>query len=410
MSQLHNHYRLLLGLDDSWDVVEVDLSLEEKRVEIELTHRNGRTVNCPECGASCSIADHAAERRWRHLDTMQFETRLRARLPRANCSKCGIKTCVAPWAEPHSRFTLLFESFAIKVLQACHTIKGAAQLLKLSWRSVQNIMLRAVARGLLSRDLSEVEYVGMDEKSIGRGHDYISVLTDLSHHRVLEVSEGRDEAAADSLWKTPGFTAQNVKGVALDMWNAYSKAATTHAPQAEQVHDRFHISKHLNEAVNHVRKEEHARLLKHDDRTLTGSKQLWLFNPENLNEKQSLKFDSLKKEALKTARAWSIKEQFRWFWDYTYAANAKKFFSRWYRWANRSQLKPIRKVAEMLKDRLPQLLSYFRHRITNATSEGFNSKIQQLKAAARGIQNFNNLRTRILFFCGKLTLQPNCTH
>jgi len=100
MSELTNHYSLLLGLDAAWEVSEVSLSLEGKCVEISVTHRGGRVV-CPECGEECSIADHAPERTWRHLDTMQFETmqfetRLRARVPRANCQACGVKTTAFP--------------------------------------------------------------------------------------------------------------------------------------------------------------------------------------------------------------------------------------------------------------------------------------------------------------------------
>lgn len=113
MSALHQHYRLLLGLDETWDVADVQFDLKANRVSIALAQWPGVRVACPECNASCSVYDHANERTWRHLDTMQFETRLTARLPRSHCAKCGVKLCAAPWAEPHSRFTLLFEALAI---------------------------------------------------------------------------------------------------------------------------------------------------------------------------------------------------------------------------------------------------------------------------------------------------------
>src|SRR6185503_14419495 len=102
MSELTKHYQALLGLDEFWAVVSVDFSLEEKKVEIVLEHGGGR-LSCPECGASCPQADLAPERVWRHLDTMQFQTVLRARLPRARCVACGVKTIAAPWAGKHSR-------------------------------------------------------------------------------------------------------------------------------------------------------------------------------------------------------------------------------------------------------------------------------------------------------------------
>jgi transposase len=145
-SKLTEHYRQLLGLDASWEVSSVSLSLEEKRVEITLVHRGG-PVTCPECDAKCSIADHGPERTWRHLDTMQFETALRARTPRSKCKTCGVKTTAVPWAGKHSRFTLMFEAFAIEVLQACGNVKSAAGLLDLDWDSVHSMMERAAPTG-----------------------------------------------------------------------------------------------------------------------------------------------------------------------------------------------------------------------------------------------------------------------
>lgn len=407
MDKLTKHYGQLLGLDEFWEASQVDLDLEGKRVEIRLTHIGHTPVVCPECGAGCSIADHAPERTWRHLDTMQFETVLRAAVPRANCAQCGVKTIAVPWADKHSRFTLLFEAFSVRVLEAAHNVKRAAALLGLDWDSVHRIMERAVERGLACRRLDEVRHVGIDEKSFGRGHHYLSLLTDLSGARVLEVSEGRDQEAADRLWQSlPAEQLAQVEAAAIDMWPAYATTVATHAPQAKIVHDRFHVSKHLNEAVDQVRRQEHKVLKKSGDARLTGSKQWWLFNPENLNDDQWLKFEPLKDQELKTSRAWAIKEQFRWFWEYRYAASAQKFFDRWYGWAVRSRLPPVAKVARTLKRHLPNLLTYFRHRITNSMSEGFNSKIQTLKSAARGFRAFDNFRTRILFYCGKLELLP----
>jgi transposase len=406
MNKLTEHYRQLLGLDASWEVSGVSLSLEEKRVEIVLRHLGG-AVTCPECHDVCGIADHTPQRTWRHLDTMQFETILRTRVPRAKCKACGVKTTAVPWADKYSRFTLLFEAFAIEVIQACGNVKSAAGLLSLDWNSVHRIMQRAVERGLACRELDSLHYVGIDEKSFRRGQDYISILTDLTGARVLEVTEGRDEEAANALWDNiPLEQAEQIEAVAIDMWPAFVNSAKTNAPEAEIVHDRFHISKHLNDAVNQVRRQEHKALKQTGDDTLTGTKQLWLFNPENLREEKWLEFQSLKDLELKTSRAWAIKEQFRWFWEYRYAGNARKFFTRWNGWAARSRLKPIVKVAKMLKKRLDNLLSYFRHGITNAMSEGFNSRIQTIKSNARGFRSFENFRTRILFYCGKLDLEP----
>lgn len=409
MSELTEHYRVLLGLDARWRVEQVDFSLEDKKVEIGLVHVGGG-LSCPECGASCSQADLAPQREWRHLDTMQFQTVIRARLPRAKCPQCGVKTISIPWADKHSRFTLLFEAFALEVLQACSNVKRAAALLGLDWQATHSIMARAVERGLKRRSVEEVRHVGLDEKSFGQGQSYVSVMTDLDGGRVLEVVEDRTEEATDALWNSlPAVQREKVLGVAMDMWQPYLASTRKQAPKAEIVHDKFHVSKHLNEAVDQVRRRENKDLRAEGDDRLVGSKQLWLFNPQNLSHKRKKELAALKEETLKTSRAWAIKEHFRKFWDYTYATSAEDFFSDWYGWAVRSRLPAIIDKAKMLKRHLPELLSYFRQRITNALTEGFNSKIQSIKSAARGFRAFENYRTRILFYCGKLQLAPEGT-
>lgn len=407
MNELTEHYRRLLGLDEAWQVAKVDFRPEEKRVEITVEH-GGSRLTCPGCGASCSQADKADERTWRHLDTMQFETRIRAAVPRCRCPACGVKTIAVPWADKHGRFTLLFEAFAVEVLKASANVRRGAELLGLDWSAAHAIMQRAVKRGLERRSTDEVVHVGIDEKSFGRGHDYVSVMTDLGESRVLEVVEDRTQEAAEKLWKALS-TGQcgKVRAVAMDMWPAYAAATEKHAPQAEIVHDKFHVSKHLNEAVDAVRRREHRVLKEAGDERLTGSKQLWLFNRTNLSGKRRRELNALKDEDLKTSRAWALKENFRHFWRYVYTRSAEEFFEGWYAWASRSRLKPIIDKAKMLKRHLSRLLSYFRHRITNAASEGFNSRIQSIKSAARGFRNFENYRTRILFYCGKLDLRPD---
>jgi transposase len=109
---------------------------------------------------------------------------------------------------------------------------------------------------------------------------------------------------------------------------------------------------------------------------------------------------------LKVARAWAAKELFTKFWEYQQAGWARRFFQDWFDWVSRSRLKPLIEVAQMLKRHLDNLLTYLKHHITNAVTEGLNSKIQNLKSAARGFRSFRNYRIRILFFCGKLDLYP----
>ena len=406
MDTLPQHYARLLGLDDSWRVESATLELDKKRVAIRLLHAGGR-VTCPECGAACGLADHAPERQWRHLDTMQFATEIVARLPRTRCPQHGVKTIAAPWAGRHSRFTLLFEAFAVEVLQACRTVGAAADLLGLSWDQLQTIMDRAVTRGLARRDPAPIKHLGLDEKSFGKGHDYITVMTDIDGSRVLEVVPERTREAAETVLNTLSDEQRGaVEAVAADMLAAYAWAVAARTPQADLVHDNFHVSKHLGEAVDQVRRAENKALRAAGDDTLKGTRYLWLHARSNLTRAERRTFDALRKESMKTARAWALKEEFRWFWRYLRRDSAAGFFTRWHGWAARCRLAPMKRKAKMLRRHLPGLLNYFRHRITNAVAEGFNSAIQALRHAARGFRNFANYRTRILFFCGRLDLKP----
>ena len=342
---------------------------------------------------------------------MQFKTEIKAAIPRSRCSECGVKTISIPWAGKHSRFTLMFEAFAISVLQCSANVIRAASLLGLGWDAVHSIIERAVDRGLERRSLDSIKHVGMDEKSFGKGHDYVSVMTDIDNRRVLEVTPERTITAADKLWETLSETQlSEIESVSMDMWQAFMTSAGKQVPEAEIVHDKFHIAKYLGEAVDKVRRSENKALKAEGDETLTGSRQLWLYNAENLSDKRYDELMEIQRADLKTGRAWAIKENFRYFWDYVYAGNAEKFFNRWYSWAIRSRLTPIKKVALMLKNHLAGLLSYFRHRVTNATAEGFNNRIQTIKSAARGFRSFKNYRLRILFYCGKLDLMPKTCH
>ena len=149
---------------------------------------------------------------------MQFETIIIACIPRCQCETCGVKTVAVPWAAPHSRFTLLFEGFAVALLHHCASVQAASNILKLDWHAVDQIMKRAVKRGLLRREPDHVVHVGMDEKSFRSGHKYITILNDLDKGRVLDVVEDRTIKATRKLLGTLSKQQRKaVKSVSLDM-------------------------------------------------------------------------------------------------------------------------------------------------------------------------------------------------
>lgn len=198
-TELQKHYGLLLGIQSPWAVKMVALKLEDKRVEIDLEWQWGSEAICPECGKKCSIYDCAPERTWRHLDTMQFQTLLRAGVPRADCPEHGAKTMAVPWAAPQGRFTLMFERFAVEVLLASANVTRACELMGIGWEAAHEIMRRAVFRGLERRQLDGLKYLGIDEKSFKHGQSYITLLTDLEESRVLDVVEERTQEAVEKL-------------------------------------------------------------------------------------------------------------------------------------------------------------------------------------------------------------------
>lgn len=402
-------YEKLLKLTPPWRVVDVALNEEAspQHVLVFVEYKEGELVHCPECEELCTRHDSQV-RRWRHLDTMDWQTILSCPIPRANCGKCGIKQVRVPWSEPKSRWTLFFEARIIDVLLASKSNQATQTILNMSWDEVQRIQSKAVDRGIQRRDLSNVTRVGIDEKNFGQGHDYASILSDPDGRRVLEVVHGRSQKDADLLWKI--FSPEQlpkIQAVCLDMWEAFMNSARDNVPKAQIVHDKFHCAKYLNEAVDKVRKLEHKDfLVEHGTSPLTKTKYLWMKNPANWSDQQRITFSELKNSGLKVARAWAMKELFSEFWNYHYTASSLKFFNRWFVWATHSKLQPMIDVARLLKRHLPGLLAYTRHRITNASAEGFNSKIQMIKSIARGFRSFPNYRAAILFHCGRLNLYP----
>jgi transposase len=401
-------YAVLLGLTSPWDVVEVLLDETEKRVDVQAEHEVGTRFPCPECGVLLGVYDHAPSRAWRHLDSCHYRTFLHACVPRVTCRHHGVKQVVVPWALPSSRFTIPFEQWAIAVLRETD-VQGAAGLLRISWDQAWGIMERAVARGQKRKGRRVIRFLGVDEKAVGAGHDYFTLVIDLTRSTVEYIAKDRSKESLAGFYE--GLNKRQLAGidaVAMDMWGPFIRATRDHVPDAERkiVFDRFHIMKHMNEAVDAVRKKEHKALRQEGEDTLSGTKYLWLFAQENLPEKHQERFATLKGMHLKTARAWALKEMLRDLWRYKRRGWALRHFRSWNRWASRSRLEPVRKVAAMLRGHLSNVLTYFDHRITTATCEGMNNRIQAIKHSAFGFRNRDHFRTAIFFHCGGLDLRP----
>ncbi len=401
-------YRAILGLESPWTVARVDLDVKAQQVDVYAEHVKRKTWPCPTCAAPCGLHDHDEERTWRHLDSCQFKTLLHARIPRVRCNKHGVLQVRVPWAEPGGRFTALFERWAIDVLQET-SVDGGARLLGISWDEAFHIMQRGVARGLARREHRVPEHLGLDEKSIGKDLRFATIATDIKAGAVIDVAEGRTK---ESVYRTLGAYSLDelatVEAVAIDMSGTYISAVSSCIEGADKkvVFDRFHVVQHMTNAVDKVRRGENHQLRKEGDDRLVGSRYVWLYGRENVPEKYEASFGDLRDANLKTARAWAIKEQLRDLWDQPTLEAGKAWWTRWFRWASHSRLEPVKKVARMINAHLPNVLTYFTHRITSATNEAINGVIKTMIKRAYGFRSFTNFRTAVLFHCGRLQLYP----
>ncbi len=402
-------YQHILGLELPWSVAEVKLDTENQQINIHVTHPEGTNFCCPQCDEALACYDHSPERQWRHLDSCQFQTMLRAKVPRVNCPKHGVQQANVPWAAKGSRFTSLFERFAIDVLLATQTVTGAMSILGTKWTQTWNILQRAVQRGKDRKEAKALPRIGIDEKAFAKGQSYITLLYDLDNSTVEAISDGNDTESGNACFsQLSSEQVQSVQAVAMDMSAAYVKATKQSIPLAEEkiVHDRFHVMQLATKAVDQVRRGEHRQLKLDGDNRLAKTKYIWIKSQENLSEKQRSLLEDVFTLQLETGKAWAYKEMLRDLWHHDEAASATTYFKDWYRRVIHTKLEPMKKLARTIKERIENVVSYCTHGITNAVAEGLNSKIMSIKRRVGGYRNRENFKTAIFFYCGGLDLYP----
>ncbi len=404
-------YEKILGISIPWFISDIDVSNELEMVTVHLSHNSGVKFACPLCDASCGVYDHTSERTWRHLDTCQYMTYLKASVPRVCCAQCGVHSVRTDWSEPGSRFTLLFTAYAIKLLQNSQVISRSAALLRVNPCQLGYLLRKQVDKGLLAGLASQavLPYLAIDEKSCRRGHNYATIIYDQTDGKVLGVAEDRTMESVKLAYNEALTDKQKleVKAVSMDMWSAFTTITQVLLPQADIVYDRFHIASYLSDAVDKTRKKEHKSLMEIGDSRLKSTKYLWLTNLQNLSEKQLPRWQVLQEYSeLATHKAWQLKEAFKLFFEQDTPEKARSFFDSWYLKVVAHGNSHLLKVAEMLQNHITGLVSYAKHKITNAIAEGINSVIQQVKAKARGFKSTKAFKYAILFYCGKINEYP----
>jgi transposase len=407
VSEIDNLYTAVLGLKAPWSVERVETQLDAGEVHVTVALPKHTRWVCPECGAAAPIHDHQ-DRSWRHLDTCQFHTIVHARVPRLNCPTHGIRQLKVPWAEPGSQFTAMFEALAIDWLSQA-SVTAVSKHLRISWDEASGIMERAVRRGLERREAEVIKHVGVDETSFAKRQAYVTVVADLERSRVLYVADDRSQAALDGYWASLSHEhLVAIEAIAMDMCAPYIQSVMLNVPFADEriVFDKFHIAQNLNQAVDQVRRTEHRRLSAEGDTVLKGTKFDWLRHPASFTRAAGQAFDALRVQVHRVARAWELKETAMAIFDLKAAWAARRNFERWFAWAIRSQLEPIKRVARTLQRYWDQIENYFRHRITNAGLEAINTKIQGVKRRSRGFRSRERFKMAIYFHCGGLDLYP----
>jgi transposase len=407
--ELSDFYFEMLGIKSPWFVKESIYNAKKNRIDVYLEHEEKGVFHCSFCKKSAPIYDHSKERTWRHLDTCDVQTYVHAKLPRIDCPEHFVQQVEISWAKDFSRFTKQMYRYILKIIFNVEVFSRACVICKIGWNTCFSIMETYLEEEIKSNKKIYPINMGIDEKAILKGHKYMTVITDLDTGEVVDVFENRTkEAVLDYFNSIPMKYRKKIKCLSMDMWPAYYEAAIETIPGAKNkiVHDKFHVMDYLNKGVNNVRIEEHRELTIQKDDSLKRSKFLWLYNPENMPEKRKDEFEVLKDLNLKTSVAWGFKETFRNIYNYNIKGWAHRFFNNWYTCVEESAIKPMLKVADMIKRHIDNIVTYCDFKVSNGKAEAVNSKIMALKRRARGHRNFQNLRTSILFFFGQNRYDP----
>jgi len=395
-------FQLALGLVPPWMVADAKFDADKKRLDIEIDFKTGGRFACPECGkADCPVHD-TVKKTWRHLNFFQHQAFLHARIPRIDCPDHGVRLVAVPWARPGSGFTLLFEAFVMTLVKGM-PVAAAARLVgehdTRLWRVIQHYVEYAVAR----MDLADLRRVAIDETAAKRGRNYISLFVDIDSRKVVYATEGKD---ADTVARFADHVddhnsdASRIKEVCIDMSAAYVKGVEYNLTEAEITFDKFHAVKLVNDAVDQVRRAESRERpeLKH-------SRYLWLKNERHLSVEQLTTLAELTRMHLKTARAYRLRLAFQEMYDAPSLDWGELIFDRWYGWAIRSRLEPMKKAARTLKQHRDGVLRWFDSKIANGLIEAINSLVQAAKAKARGYRSLRNLIAITYLIAGKIDLK-----
>ena len=325
---------------------------------------------------------------------LEFEVR------RLACRSCGnVKRERLGFLADNTHYT---ERFAYYVGQRCAsaTVQDVAKELHLDWHAVKDLEKQYMRAQLAKAGTPGPKAIGIDEISIRKGHTYRIVVSDLIRRRPIWFGgEDRSEASMAQFYDWLGEKkARSVRLAVMDMWKPFRNATIVRAPQAAILFDKFHIMRHLGEALDKIRKAEYARLSGKDRRYIKGQKYTLLSRRENLTRegRQSLKTLLAANKRLNTA--YLLKESFGQLWTYEREGWARRFFENWRASLKWQRLEPYEKFAVMIDRHWDGIAAYCKpeNKVSLGFVEGLNNKIRVIQRRAYGLRDEEYLRLKIL--------------
>jgi transposase len=306
------------------------------------------------------------------------------------------------WLEPYARRTLRYERY-VAMLCGLMPVVDVAELEGLDKNAVYEIDHKWLERREALRPQREVKRLGIDEIAIRKGHRYATVFYDLDRREVIGMVDSRRERAVSGFFRRWGKErCRAVEAVCMDLWAAYLNSVRRHLKRAQVVFDKFHVYTYLSEAIEEVRRSEQGVAQGTMAKLLKGTRWLWLKTPGTLKRKQKYTLGEIMRVNRRLARAYILREDFEGFYECATEEEASRFLREWMGRCIRSRLEPFIRLAKRLGRWSAGILAYFRHRITNAVSEGINNKIKVLKRRSYGFHDLRYFMLKILEATGAL--------
>jgi transposase len=318
---------------------------------------------------------------------------------RVNCKTCGVKNEKLAFLSANTKYTL---RFAMQIGGLCRamTIQDVARRMHLDWRAVKELDKIYMREQLARAGHPAPRVIGVDEVSIKKRHTYRIVVSDLEAKRAIWFGgNGRSEQDMDQFY---GFLGQENAGkirlAVMDMWKPFRNATQVNAPQAAILFDKFHVLRHLGEALDKIRKSEYARITGPERKFIKGQKYVLLSHKENLTPEGRHSLKLLLKANKRLNTAYLLRESFDQLWDYTSEAWARRFFDNWKAQLRWQRLKPYEAFAAMIERHWDGIAAYCKpeNKVALGFVEGLNNKIRVFQRRAYGLRDEDYLKLKIL--------------